>query len=70
MGLEVDSCPATNWQQSILGLVVQRRSIGAQAVNQLYIDAARLLIQVAPVVFESGVLRGHKNNRELPMRRG
>jgi predicted nucleotidyltransferase component of viral defense system len=24
-------------------------------VNQLYIDAARLLIQVAPVVFESGV---------------
>jgi predicted nucleotidyltransferase component of viral defense system len=24
-------------------------------VNQLYIDAARLLIQVAPIVFESGV---------------
>jgi predicted nucleotidyltransferase component of viral defense system len=24
-------------------------------VNQLYVDAARLLIQVAPVVFESGV---------------
>ena len=24
-------------------------------MNQLYIDAARLLVQVAPVVFESGV---------------
>jgi hypothetical protein len=24
-------------------------------VNQFYVDAARLLIQVAPVVFESGV---------------
>src|SRR6266850_7387461 len=55
MGLEVDTCPATDWQQSPLGLAVQRRTIGAQAVNQLYIDAARLLIQVAPVVFESGL---------------
>ena len=55
VGLEVDSCSATDWQQSCLGLAVQRRSIGAQAVNQFYVDAARLLIQVAPVVFESGV---------------
>src|SRR6266850_6085594 len=55
MGLEVDTCPATDWQQSPLGLAVQRRTIGAQAVNQFYVDAARLLIQVAPVFFESGV---------------
>ena len=55
MGLEVDSCSATDGQQSCLGFAVQRRTTGAQAVNQLYIDAARLLIQVAPVVFESGV---------------
>lgn len=37
-----------------MGFWVERRLIGAQAVNQFYIDAARLLIQVAPVVFESG----------------
>src|SRR5216684_4310148 len=55
MGVEVDSRPATDRQQSPLGLAVQRRSIGAQAVNQFYIDAARLLIQVAPAIFESGV---------------
>jgi hypothetical protein len=38
-----------------MGFAVQGRHLGAQAVNQSYIDAARLLIQVAPAVFESGV---------------
>lgn len=34
---------------------VKRRSAGAQAVNQIYLDTARLLTQVAPLVFADNV---------------
>lgn len=33
---KVDSAAAADWQRSVLGLAVQRRSIGAQAVNPFY----------------------------------
>ena len=33
----------------------QGRPAGAQAVNQVYLDTARLLIQVAPLVFADNV---------------
>jgi predicted nucleotidyltransferase component of viral defense system len=34
-----------------MDIEVQRRPAGAEAVNQVYLDTARLLIQVAPLVF-------------------
>jgi predicted nucleotidyltransferase component of viral defense system len=34
---------------------VEGRAAGAQAVNQLYLDTARLLTQVAPLVFADGI---------------
>lgn len=34
---------------------VQRRLAGAQALNQVYLDTARLLTQVAPLVFADGI---------------
>ena len=41
-------CPA-------LDLEVARRLAGAQALNQIYLDTARLLIQVAPLVFADNI---------------
>jgi hypothetical protein len=38
-----------------MDIEVQGRSAGAQAVNQVYLDTARLLIQVAPPVFADKV---------------
>ena len=34
-----------------MDIEVKRRPAGAEAVNQVYLDTARLLIQVAPLVF-------------------
>lgn len=34
-----------------MGIQIQGRAIGAQAVNQEYLDTARLLTQVTPLVF-------------------
>ena len=38
-----------------MDIEVQGRPAGAQAVNQVYLDTARLLIQVAPLVFADNV---------------
>lgn len=34
-----------------MGLAIRRGPVGAQAMNQIYLDTARLLTQVAPLVF-------------------
>lgn len=38
-----------------MGVKGQGWGTGAQAMNQVFLDTARLLVQVAPVVFESGL---------------
>ena len=38
-----------------MDLEVERRLAGAQALNQVYLDTARLLIQAAPLVFADGI---------------
>jgi predicted nucleotidyltransferase component of viral defense system len=38
-----------------MGVQIERRFAGAQALNQIYLDTARLLTQVAPPVFADGV---------------
>src|SRR5688572_8422809 len=38
-----------------MGLTVKRRHTHPQAVNKIYLDTARLLTQVAPIVFQPGV---------------
>lgn len=38
-----------------MGVKGQGWATGAQAMNQVFLDTARLLVQVAPVVFESGL---------------
>ncbi len=37
-----------------MGLTIERWFAGAQAMNQVYLDTARLLIQAAPPVFQGG----------------
>src|SRR6187401_2364607 len=34
-----------------MGLANHRRTLGAQAMNQIYLDTARLLTRVAPLIF-------------------
>ena len=38
-----------------MDIEVQGRNTGAQIMNQVYLDTARLLIKVAPLVFEDGI---------------
>ncbi len=38
-----------------MGLTIKRRHAHPQAVNKIYLDTARLLTQVTPVVFQSGI---------------
>lgn len=38
-----------------MDIEIERRFVGAQAVNQVYVDTARLLTQVAPLVFADNV---------------
>src|SRR5882724_3434018 len=45
MGLEVDTCPATDRQQSPLGRAVQRRALGAQAVIPRKIEQVKSPLQ-------------------------
>ena len=51
LGCETQSRQTSYWQQQALGLPIRRWSFGAQGVNQVYLDTARLLTQVAPLVF-------------------
>ncbi len=38
-----------------MGIEVERWSVGASTMDQVYLDAARLLTQVAPLIFADNV---------------
>ena len=54
MGGKTQSPPATHRQQSTLDLALKRWTAGAKTVNRIYLETARLLTQLAPVVFQDG----------------
>jgi len=51
LGGEARSGHAADGQRAALGVSIGRWPAGAQAMNQTYLDTARLLTQVAPLVF-------------------
>jgi len=55
LGKQAQSSRIAHGQQARLGCAFHRRTAGPQAMNQLYLDTAKLLTQVAPLVFQEGV---------------
>ena len=54
LGREARSRAPSDRQRQALGGSLERRSVGTQAMNSTYLATARLLVEVAPLVFEGG----------------
>ena len=54
LGRKAGSRSAAYWQRPCLGVPLGRWVAGAQAMNQTFPDTARLLTQIAPLVFADG----------------